>query len=71
MHEVQRYEKVLAEHDKAALKSSTSLSLLNVGQNFIFSTSITAMMYMASLGVVQGTMVELLRDCIGDSVAIL
>jgi ATP-binding cassette subfamily B (MDR/TAP) protein 7 len=46
----------LQEHDGAAIKSQSSLSVLNTGQNTIFSIGLVSMMYMASLGIAEGTM---------------
>lgn len=53
-HEVARYDAALQKYEKSALKAVSSLSLLNVGQNAIFSVSLTAMMWLASKGVVTG-----------------
>eukprot|EP01117_Protostelium_nocturnum_P019566 TRINITY_DN8518_c0_g1_i1.p1 TRINITY_DN8518_c0_g1~~TRINITY_DN8518_c0_g1_i1.p1 ORF type:complete len:714 (-),score=133.66 TRINITY_DN8518_c0_g1_i1:15-2156(-) len=55
-HETNRYEEVLERFDQASLKSQSSLSLLNFGQSLIFTTSLTAMMYMGANGVAAGTM---------------
>ena len=44
-HEGIRYEKSLRGYQEAALKAQTSLSLLNFGQNAIFSAGLTAIMY--------------------------
>ncbi|CAK4085093.1 unnamed protein product [Aphanomyces euteiches] len=53
-HEADRYDSTLREYQDASLKTQTSLSFLNAGQNFIFSAGLTAIMYMASDGIVQG-----------------
>ncbi|KAJ0404848.1 hypothetical protein P43SY_007930 [Pythium insidiosum] len=55
-HEANRYDESLKGYQKAALKTQTSLSLLNAGQNGIFSVGLTAIMYMASQGIAEGTM---------------
>lgn len=55
-HEAARYDESLLGYQKAALKTQTSLSLLNAGQNGIFSVGLTAIMYMASQGIVAGTL---------------
>jgi ABC-type transport system involved in Fe-S cluster assembly fused permease/ATPase subunit len=55
-HEAAKYDQCLAGIDVAALKTQSSLSLLNFGQNFIFTAGLTAVMVMAAQGVVAGTM---------------
>eukprot|EP01116_Phalansterium_solitarium_P023213 TRINITY_DN8019_c0_g1_i1.p1 TRINITY_DN8019_c0_g1~~TRINITY_DN8019_c0_g1_i1.p1 ORF type:complete len:681 (-),score=229.33 TRINITY_DN8019_c0_g1_i1:78-2120(-) len=62
--ETERYNKVLENHDYAAIKSQNSLALLNFGQAAIFSAAITGAMVLAARGVVAGTMT------IGDLVLI-
>ncbi|XP_077977686.1 iron-sulfur clusters transporter ABCB7, mitochondrial-like [Glandiceps talaboti] len=54
--EAQRYDKVLASYEQASLKTTTSLALLNFGQNLIFSTSLAAIMVLASKGIIAGNM---------------
>ncbi|CAG8658829.1 15981_t:CDS:2, partial [Racocetra fulgida] len=54
--ETEQYDKALTKYEKASLKIATSLALLNSGQNFIFSTALTAMMALAAQGIVQGTL---------------
>jgi len=54
--EVERYHKYLKEYDQASLKTTSSLSLLNFGQSFIFSLAMTAIMIMTAQGIVNGTM---------------
>ncbi len=53
-YEVEEYDKILAEYEKGALKTTTSLSLLSFGQNATFSIALTAIMVLASQGIVQG-----------------
>ena len=47
-HEVVRYNESLGGYQAAALRTQTSLSVLNLGQNLIFSSGLTAIMLMAS-----------------------
>ena len=53
-YEVERYDKVLANYEEANLKTMQSLSLLNFGQGFIFTTGLTAMLYLAYYGIRDG-----------------
>eukprot|EP00123_Amoebidium_parasiticum_P006947 comp17766_c0_seq1/m.17795 comp17766_c0_seq1/g.17795 ORF comp17766_c0_seq1/g.17795 comp17766_c0_seq1/m.17795 type:complete len:710 (-) comp17766_c0_seq1:45-2174(-) len=54
--EAQRYDKVLAKYEAASLRVTTSLAMLNWGQNAIFSVSLAALMLLAGQGVMAGTM---------------
>ncbi|RKP37809.1 P-loop containing nucleoside triphosphate hydrolase protein, partial [Dimargaris cristalligena] len=54
--EAQQYNQALVKYEKAALRTASSLAFLNAGQNAIFSVSLTAMMWMASQGIVDGTL---------------
>lgn len=54
--EVARYDKALKTYEDASIKVTTSLALLNSGQNMIFSTALAAMMYLAADGVATGTL---------------
>ncbi|KAA8906424.1 P-loop containing nucleoside triphosphate hydrolase protein [Sphaerosporella brunnea] len=54
--EVSRYDVALKEYERASIKVATSLAFLNCGQNIIFSSALTAMMYLACQGVVAGTL---------------
>lgn len=54
--EAQKYDTSLKVYEVAAIKSATSLAILNAGQSAIFSVALTAMMWMAAQGVLQGTM---------------
>ena len=55
-YEARRYDRSMASWEQAAIKSQTSLSLLNTGQSAIIAVAVTAMMWRATLGVVNGTM---------------
>ncbi|KAM3525343.1 hypothetical protein NHJ13051_004038 [Beauveria bassiana] len=54
--EVARYDKALKEYEKSSIKVATSLAFLNSGQNIIFSSALTAMMYFAADGVAKGSL---------------
>jgi ATP-binding cassette subfamily B protein len=55
-HEARRYDQALVKYERAAIKSHTTLSLLNIGQGFIIAVGVTVIMLMAASGVVAGTM---------------
>lgn len=55
-YEVKRYQESLKKYEASAIKTSTSLAFLNFGQNAIFSTGLTAIMLLASYGVMSGEM---------------
>jgi ATP-binding cassette subfamily B protein len=55
-HEARRFDASLARYEQAAIKSKTTLSLLNVGQGSVIAVGLTAVMLMAGFGVVQGQM---------------
>lgn len=55
-YEVGRYDSALKNYEDASIKVTTSLALLNSGQNLIFSSALGAMMYLAANGVVDGTL---------------
>ena len=46
----------LKKYEAGAIKTSTSLALLNFSQNFIFSCGLTGIMVLAAHGVVRGEM---------------
>ncbi|ORY67161.1 P-loop containing nucleoside triphosphate hydrolase protein [Pseudomassariella vexata] len=54
--EVARYNNALLDYEKSSIKVATSLALLNSGQNIIFSSALTAMMYLAANGVAAGSL---------------
>ncbi|KAI9830236.1 MAG: Iron-sulfur clusters transporter atm1, mitochondrial [Sarea resinae] len=55
-HEIGRYDAALKSYENASIKVATSLAFLNSGQNIIFSSALTAMMYLAANGVAEGTL---------------
>jgi ATP-binding cassette subfamily B protein len=54
--ESQRYDQSMARWQEAAIKSQTSLSVLNVGQSLIIAAAVTLMVWRATLGVIEGRM---------------
>jgi len=54
--EAGRYDESLRRWETAAVRSQTSLSLLNIGQSAIIAVAVTLIMWRATLGVVRGTM---------------
>ena len=55
-HEAGRFDLALADYQKAAVRTRTSLSVLNSGQVLIVTLGMTAMMALAAVGVARGTM---------------
>ena len=55
-YELHRYEQTLHEWEDAAVKSQTSMSILNFGQGAIIAVGLTLIMIYAGQGVVDGTM---------------
>ena len=55
-HEARRYDISLQEREEAQVMSRKTLGLLNLGQVTIVSLGVTAMMWRAAAGVVDGTM---------------
>jgi ATP-binding cassette subfamily B protein len=53
-HEARRYEASLIRYERAAVRSQVSLSLLNIGQAAIIAIGLTAVMWMAAQGIVDG-----------------
>ncbi|MBC7482972.1 MAG: ABC transporter ATP-binding protein/permease [Rhizobacter sp.] len=51
-----RYDDNLQRLETAAIKSQTSLSVLNLGQSLIIAVAVTMLVWRATLGVVAGTM---------------
>eukprot|EP00051_Salpingoeca_urceolata_P010965 m.134736 g.134736 ORF g.134736 m.134736 type:complete len:736 (-) comp16922_c0_seq2:51-2258(-) len=54
--EADRYDKSLQKYEHASLKTTTSLAMLNFGQNLVFSTSLAGVMFLATRAIQQGTM---------------
>ncbi|MEY4883844.1 MAG: hypothetical protein RIS34_1698 [Pseudomonadota bacterium] len=54
--EARRYDENLERYRRAAVKSQTTLSLLNTGQQLIIAIGLVAMLYRATQGVVDGRM---------------
>ncbi|MCC6198367.1 MAG: ABC transporter ATP-binding protein/permease [Burkholderiales bacterium] len=54
--EARRYDESLQRYEKAAVKSQTSLSALNIGQSAIIAVAVTLIMWRATVGVVNGSM---------------
>jgi ATP-binding cassette, subfamily B, heavy metal transporter len=54
--EANRYDESLEKLRKARLKSQTTLSMLNTGQQLIIATALVAMLWRATQGVVEGRM---------------
>ncbi len=54
--EATRYDENLEKYRRAAVKSQTTLSLLNTGQQLIIATALVTMLWRATQGVVDGRM---------------
>ncbi len=54
--EATRYDESLQRWERAAVKSQTSLSALNIGQSAIIAIAVALIMWRATVGVVEGTM---------------
>lgn len=57
-YETEQYDKSLAKYEEASLKIATSLAALNAGQNAIFSSALTVMMFLSAQGVMNGEQIE-------------
>src|SRR2546423_12821698 len=55
-HEAQRYDRALQAYERAAVKSETTLALLNVGQGAIIASGLIGIMLLAGQGVAAGNM---------------
>lgn len=53
-HEAKRFDRSLQRYEKAAVKSKTTLSLLNIGQAAIISVGVVLVMLLAGQGIVDG-----------------
>jgi ATP-binding cassette subfamily B protein len=54
--EARRYDEQMIKWEDAATRSQTTLAFLNLGQQAIIALGVTAMMWRAATGVVEGTM---------------
>ncbi len=54
--EARRYDQSMQNWERAAIKSQTSLSMLNVGQSGIIAIAVSLIIWRATLGVINGTM---------------
>jgi ATP-binding cassette subfamily B protein len=55
-YEAERYDKGLQSYESAAVRSQTSLSVLNTGQSLIIAITVTLILWRATAGVIAGTM---------------
>ncbi|XP_048883291.1 iron-sulfur clusters transporter ABCB7, mitochondrial [Brienomyrus brachyistius] len=55
-YEAERYDGFLKTYESASLKTTSTLAMLNFGQNVIFSVGLTSIMVLASEGILAGTM---------------
>ncbi len=55
-YEAHRYDEGLQRFETAAVRSQTSLTLLNTGQSVIIALAVTLILWRATLGVIGGTM---------------
>jgi ATP-binding cassette subfamily B protein len=55
-YEAKRYDEGLQRYESAAVRSQTSLSLLNTGQSCIIAVAATLILWRATQGVIDGTM---------------
>jgi len=53
-YEIARYDKALQAYERSSIKVATSLAFLNSGQNIIFSSALTLMMWLGARGVLAG-----------------
>jgi ATP-binding cassette subfamily B protein len=55
-YEAHRYDEGLKRFETAAVRSQTSLTLLNTGQSLIIASAVTLILWRATLGVISGTL---------------
>src|SRR5438046_4333350 len=55
-HEAERYDRALSAYERAAVRSETTLALLNVGQGVIIAGGLIGVMILAAQGVAAGSM---------------
>lgn len=63
-HELRRHDECMAKYQAAGIKTQQSLSMLNLGQNVIFSCALAAAMVMTCQGISAGT------NTVGDLVMV-
>lgn len=63
-HELNRYDRSLVALEKASVRTQSSLSYLNYGQNLIFSSGLSAIMYLCCADIAAG------KASIGDLVLV-
>jgi ABC-type transport system involved in Fe-S cluster assembly fused permease/ATPase subunit len=55
-YEARRYDEGLQHYEKSAVRSQTSLSILNTGQSAIIAVAVTLILWRATQGVIDGSM---------------
>ncbi|KAK3535453.1 hypothetical protein QTP70_016875 [Hemibagrus guttatus] len=55
-YEAEKYDNFLKVYESSSLKTTSTLAMLNFGQSAIFSVGLTAIMVLASKGILAGTM---------------
>ncbi len=55
-HEAERYDRALRAYERAAVRSETTLAMLNIGQGVIVSSGLIGIMILAGQGVAAGRM---------------
>jgi ABC-type transport system involved in Fe-S cluster assembly fused permease/ATPase subunit len=63
-YEAERFDRALQDYERAAVKTKTSLSFLNIGQGLIIAVGLTVIMLMAARGAAAG------RLTVGDFVLV-
>ena len=53
-YEAARFDRALQDYERAAVKSKTTLSILNIGQGLVIAIGLTLVMLMAARGVARG-----------------
>lgn len=56
--EAERYDQSLKKYEEASLKTSTSLAMLNFGQNAIFSGALSLIMILAAQNIINGNYIN-------------
>lgn len=56
LYQSAKYESALLKYQNASINVATSLAFLNAGQNLIFTSALTGMMYMGCQGVASGAL---------------